>query len=65
LASLEKELSNESITIPFDEVKARKEREAEERQNIHAIRRLVLDSLSNCNDKQKLQKVLSTLRSVS
>ena len=64
LASLEKELSAESISIPLDQVRARKEREAEERQNILAIRRLVLDSLSNCNDKQKLQKVLSTLRSV-
>jgi len=25
----------------------------------------VLDSLSNCNDKQKLQKVLSTLRGMA
>ncbi len=65
LASLEKELSAESISIPLDQVRARKEREAEERQNIHAIRRLVLDSLSNCNDKQKLQKVLSTLRGMA
>jgi TPR repeat protein len=64
LASLEKELNSESITVPLDELKARKEREAEEKQNIHSIRRLVLDSLSNCNDKQKLQKVLSTLRGV-
>ena len=65
LASLEKELSAETITIPLDQVKARKEREAEERQNIQSIRRLVLDSLSNCNDKQKLQKVLSTLRGMA
>jgi TPR repeat protein len=65
LASLEKELNSESITVPLDELRARKEREAEERQNIHSIRRLVLDSLSNCNDKQKLQKVLSTLRGMA
>jgi TPR repeat protein len=49
----------------FYEVGRAVQREAEERQNIHSIRRLVLDSLSNCNDKQKLQKVLSTLRNTA
>jgi hypothetical protein len=40
----EKELSAETIAISLDQVKARKEPVAEERQNIPAIHRLVLDS---------------------
>ncbi len=62
LASLERERETESLNVPLNDIKIRKQNDAQEQDNIRAIRKIVLDSLTRCDDKQKLQKVLSTLR---